>query len=325
LSMDDREKSFEQYKRLIKSFADPCKGIIYHYTSAEGFRGIVERNEIWLTNTEFVNDPTECKALQTERDLFSEGELTNDLVKHAWDEFIKSPRGDNNTYIASFCSGEESLEQWRAYGNFCIGFEAKKLVKNRFNLYQCVYHKEEIKQWILDKEKLRECVDFHPLEKGGAAYYIIMAGYHLIFAASKKYKNESYEYEREIRLIAISNSFHTLKQFPDNRAMFEDDPPIHFRKHSCLDVPVPYVKFFIDEKEVQENREETAEETPRQMKESKLRREKNKKRVLLPIKEILIGPMPYQQEAKIACEILLCEKGYENVEVKASSIPYRGF
>ena len=63
------------------------------------------------------------------------------------------------------------------------------------------------------------------------------------------------------------------------------------------------------------------------MKERRLEEENAKIRELLPIKEILVGPMrdQEQEEAKLACEILLSEKGYEGVEVKASEIPYRGF
>ena len=47
-------------------------------------------------------------------------------------------------------------------------------------------------------------------------------------------------------------------------------------------------------------------------------------RYLLPIREVLIGPMIHQEEAKFACKILLKDKGYENVKVNVSGIPYRG-
>jgi hypothetical protein len=62
--MDDREQHLKQVNELKKTFADPCDEIIYHYTSAKGFQGIIESGEIWLTNTEFVNDTIECKALR---------------------------------------------------------------------------------------------------------------------------------------------------------------------------------------------------------------------------------------------------------------------
>src|SRR4030067_486611 len=142
----------KQYESLIKVFADPCRGVIYHYTSAEGLKGIVENNEIWLTNAAFVNDTTECKALQEEKDLFND-DFSNKYVKDNWKDFIRSPDKETDIYMASFSSGKESLGQWRAYGNFRIGFKAKDLVKKPFNLYKCVYHKEEIKEWILKKSE----------------------------------------------------------------------------------------------------------------------------------------------------------------------------
>lgn len=316
--MDKREKGIEQLKSLIKAFADPCAGIIYHYTSAEGLRGIVESNEIWLTNTEFVNDTTECRALQEETSLFVDDDFSNEYVIDQWRYFIRRPDMDNNTYIASFSRGKESLEQWRAYGNFRIGFEAEKLVKRRLNLYECVYYREEIKKWILNKEMVKEwegdCLDDQAKR---------MAAHSLLFGASKKYKNEHYQKEKEVRLIGVS---HHTWSYPNSPSMYEDDPPIHFRDHPTYKIPVPYVKFFVEGQEEQENKqEERTRETARQMKERKLNEEKNKRRELLPIKEILIGPMLRQEEARIACEILLGEKGYENVEVNASNIPYRGF
>jgi hypothetical protein len=61
-----------------------------------------------------------------------------------------------------------------------------------------------------------------------------------------------------------------------------------------------------------------------QMKERKLKEEAAKQRELLPITEVMVGPMAYQKEAKAACEILLSERGYEQVPVTESDIPYRG-
>jgi hypothetical protein len=62
-----------------------------------------------------------------------------------------------------------------------------------------------------------------------------------------------------------------------------------------------------------------------QIKEEKRKKEKGQKRSLLPIQEIWIGPTPHKEETKLACEILLREKGYKDVQIKLSEIPYRGF
>jgi hypothetical protein len=325
--MDNRKKRIEQLKKLVRAFSDPCfsdpcESTIYHYTSAAGLRGIIENHEIWLTNTAFVNDTTECKALRNEECLFAEDEFTHSFAVEQWRNFRSNPDKANNTYIASFSRGEESLQQWHAYGNFRIGFEAKKLTKHSFNLYECVYYRQEIKSWILEKEKVQEwegdCLN--DSTKRAAAFA-------LFHAARMKYKSQYYENEKEVRLIAISN--HSWTVWFDNESdyhcsMFKYDPPIHFRDHPVYRVPIPYVKLILSNEEDEGYREEK-EETAIQMKERKLKEERDRKRLLLPITEVRIGPMLHQEEAEVACEILLGEKGYRDVEVNTSKIPYRGF
>jgi hypothetical protein len=302
----------------MSAFADPIDEVIYHYTSAEGLRGIIENSEIWLTNVSFVNDMTECKALQEEKILFDDNDFTNKLVRDCWKDFVDYSHNDYDTYIASFSRGDESLDQWRGYGNFRIGFEPNNLISPYSNLYSCVYSKDEIKNWILAKEKVKEWEgeSLNDEYKWGAAF-------NLIYAASKKYKNAYFEKEREVRLIAVSH--HTWEPYPNSPSMYEKGPPIHYRDHPVFKVPIPYVKFFRDDGEPKDNTDLILSETSKQMKGRKLDEETTKKKGLLPITEILIGPMLHQKEAEIACEILLKDKGYEKVKVKVSVIPYRGF
>jgi len=299
----------------MAAIADPVDEVIYHYTSAEGLRGIIENSEIWLTNVAFVNDKTECKALQEEKALFKDKDFTNSFVRDMWNRFDRHPDDNFDTYIASFSRGPETLDQWRAYGNFRIGFNANKLMSPRSNVYQCVYIKNKIKNWILKKERLKEWQGNSLTDeyKRGAAY-------NLIYAASMKYKNSHFKNEREVRLISISH--HTWKPFPNSPSMFKDDPPIHYRNHPVYKTPVPYIKFIIDKDEAQPI---IVSETEIEMKQRKLKEENIRKRDLLPIVEILVGPMLHQEEARISCKILLSDKGYENVKTNLSKIPYRGF
>ena len=247
--MNDRQNRISQYERLTSAIADQVDDVIYHYTSAEGLRGIIANSEIWLSNVSFVNDTTECTALQEESDLFDDYKFTNSFVRDQWESFVRSPDNIHNIYIASFSRGEESLEQYRAYGNYRIGFKANKLISRGYYLYQCVYNKEEIKKWIIEKEKMNEWEGeyLNDQYKRGAASI-------LIFAASKKYKNKYYKQEREVRLISVSN--HSWGIYTNSSSMFEKEPPIHFRDHSAYKVPVPYVKFIIKDNE--ENMDDSA-------------------------------------------------------------------
>jgi hypothetical protein len=334
--MNDREQHLKQVEQLIKTFADPCEGTIYHYTTGEGFLGIVESGELWLTNTEFVNDISECNALQQEMDLFGIDELTfNRYVDKWWKYYSRRNNERNNYYIASFSKEPDSLEQWRAYGDVCIGFRAERLKKSGFSLHECVYSKEEIKSWLLKRAKAKEWMLDEPdrtisYVRDGVATTRYEEGrdraaFSLIFEASIKLKHSCYRNEKEVRLLAVSN--HNWR-YPNSPFMYEKDPPIYFRRHPGFRVAVPYVKFFLPtlpeggEYDFSENQRG---KTELQVKQEKREKEKKHKRELLPIQEIWIGPTPHKEETKVSCEILLHEKGYKDVQINVSEIPYRGF
>lgn len=318
--MVNRDKKIEHFLNLINAFSDQCDDVIYHYTSSDGLKGIAENSELWLTNTAFVNDTSECKAFGNEIGTLDVGEINNKHVINGWDNFKRQP-DSNNTYIASFSKGEEYiLEQLRAYGNFRIGFDAKEIRKNKFNLFRCVYTKDEIIQWITEKSNLpewnSELLDNEWKEA---------AAYNLIYAATRKYKNIHFKNEKEVRLVVHSN--HTWGIYTNSPSMYASDPPIYYRSHPRYHFPVPYVKFTLAEKTTESNTNEKSKlESAMEIKRRKLSEEKSQPRKLLPITEVLIGPMPHQNEAKLACEILLSDKGYTNVKVvETRDIPYRGF
>lgn len=334
MASDDREKRIEQLKKLLETFADPGDGTIYHYTSAPGFQGIIENRELWLTNTEFVNDITECKMLQEEakNGLFNEEELSfNKYLKERWKDFICG-KESNNYYIASFSKESDSLEQWRAYGSFCIGFDVQKLRKDNFRLYECVYDNGAIKKWMLDKAKVEEWRLDDPdhtktVEKNGitrgSCDNRYMAASELIASAKIKFKHPCYINEKEVRLFAVSYS---NWDYPKSPGLYKRDPAIHFRSHPAYKLPVPYVKFIVPERGAESDSQDDYEgKAEYQVKTEKHGKEKNQKRAILPIKVVWIGPGPHQDKMKLASEILLREKGYKDVQVESSKIPYRGF
>lgn len=316
------EKNLKQLQRLLATFKDPVRGTVYHYTSAEGFRGIVANSEIWLTNTAFVNDTTECRMFWDlkKEDVFGTGPFQNRLVEAYWDDWaeIRCKQRDSTYYIASFSSRENQLQQYRAYGGFCIGFEATALQARGFDLYRCVYTTKQINEWIRKKSESERWTDVCERDAKNAAR-------DLMNAASIKYKSEHYRREYEVRLFCKSQ--HVWERWPKTPLMYEREPPIHSRDHMVYRIPVLYVKFFTAIEEAKGDlpwAECTPTETGREMKDRRLKEEDRASRGLLPITKIWIGPMAHQDEAKLACEIMLQEKGYENVPVIASDIPYRG-
>jgi hypothetical protein len=316
-----RADKYETLRKLIQAFSEPYQGTVYHYTGADGISGIVDKHEIWMSNTTFMNDTTELKALENATGILKDNDFTNDAVKEHWHKMHKivdrtrtNEMTEPDYYMASFSRKRDSLEQWRAYGNFCIGFEAGKLaiIRRKIFLYECLYTEDELRKWILAKERIPEWTSLPDEQRDNAAY-------NLVHVAPMKYKNKHFSTEEEIRLVAIS---HHNWVYANSPGTYEDDLPIHFRPHRLYGFPLPYLKFFIERKS--NNRPQGTQETETQMKERKLNEEAAKQRELLPIAEVIVGPMAHQREAKTACEILLSERGYKQVTVRVSDIPYRG-
>lgn len=269
---------------LFKPFPQQYRGNIYHYTSVDGIIGIVTKHEIWMSDTAFMNDTTELKRLQ---DTPPQG-IENEYVKKAWETLnVKKPFSGNkqvNHYMASFSKKKDSLEQWRAYGNYCIGFDAKKLNTQKCSfLCSCIYNDKEIIDWINQQGYI---VNSSERDR-------MLMAYILLHVASMKYKDSHFAKEQEVRLIARMSNSHN-----NGRTKV----PVYFRPHPIYRFPIPYFKFAI-RNDCKDSRQEDE---------------------LLPIKEIIIGPMAHRNEAKDSCEKLLTEQGYSGVPVNLSQIPYRG-
>lgn len=105
---------------------------LYHYTGQTGFIGIISQSKIWATHTQYLND---------RREYLHAIDLLRDRIKHH--STSASPEDKKflsqmtealaianvekvNVCICSFSEESDSLSQWRAYGSptsgFAIGF-----------------------------------------------------------------------------------------------------------------------------------------------------------------------------------------------------------
>jgi len=92
-----------------------------HYTSIEGFLGILKTRKIWASNVMYLNDKKELiHALNSIKNPISEIIKTlpnKPNICNALKLFSDSVNVENipDTYAACFCDGEDKLSMWRGY------------------------------------------------------------------------------------------------------------------------------------------------------------------------------------------------------------------
>lgn len=101
---------------------------VYHYTTLEGLKGIFDSGELWLSDYSYLNDANEMShganlIIQIANEMLKAPEYREATgVLKAWVDGIT--KIDHRICVASFSSDGDNLSQWRAYGNFAIGFDA---------------------------------------------------------------------------------------------------------------------------------------------------------------------------------------------------------
>ena len=195
--------------------------VLYHYTSIEGFKGIIDSKEIWATAANhLLNDPTEIThakeiALEILRKRKSDFNSKGELYNNCKSAIESSDRSKDFQCICSFSEEGDLLSQWRAYcpkGGVSIGFSGERIennigdpciqdgicVENYYNdyiresyIYKCIYDPDE------QEKKIDELIGF--LLKHANCQ---VAGFFwkMIQTFSYSFKHKSFEEEKEWRL-----------------------------------------------------------------------------------------------------------------------------
>jgi len=133
---------------------------LYHYTTAEGLKGIAEENRIRATNIFYMNDSEELRGgLRLFENKLEELASTHEIYSQALREirswFLGEGQGLSlertvQIYACCFSEKKDVLSQWRAYcpeGGFAVGFRRSKveaLVKGEdLALSRCLYRRDE--------------------------------------------------------------------------------------------------------------------------------------------------------------------------------------
>ncbi|UPJ50250.1 DUF2971 domain-containing protein [Bradyrhizobium sp. 200] len=101
---------------------------LYHYTDANGLKGIIENQEIWFTDFRYLNDPSELShGMNLAHGVIAKGVAGASWIKHFYAMLGGMFSIDNFSdhirfFIASFSRDRDELGQWRAYADNGRGF-----------------------------------------------------------------------------------------------------------------------------------------------------------------------------------------------------------
>lgn len=155
-------------------FSRPPPRELFHYTSLDGARGIIEGKALRLTKAAYLNDSSELgygirlfrEAAERIGNRF--GSAQRRILDETGDRLGAFAR--TNICVASFCEHGDLLSQWRAYGSragrgLALGFRGDALGQlNRSDwaqLFRCVYEPAEQNRIV------EELIEVLLLSRGG--------------------------------------------------------------------------------------------------------------------------------------------------------------
>ena len=154
--IDDQRTIIEQekdwaYARIAQDFsivATPSEiPKLYHYTNAQGFKGIIESKALHLSDVLFMNDRDELKhsinimKMLLKEAAFDADECDRELVycyTNALVERFLNGSGQMKFFVSSFSQDRDQLSQWRGYGGgrngYALTFDFSRSFLQRDNL-----------------------------------------------------------------------------------------------------------------------------------------------------------------------------------------------
>jgi hypothetical protein len=326
------------------------RGLLYHYTSLEGLLGIIQSESIRATHVRCLNDHTEFRnafdSKYTEALIKSLDWIAKEKPVAEWFARLLPQDKDHDAFLTSFTDdeavseGEESrpgdrLSQWRAYasgsGGFSLGFDSTQILagwnkcplkatKGRIRRIRCLYSAEDKEKIIreigaysrkylqdfLAEEKNAFVEEKHREPNEGenlvffkkSAIRVLAASFVHYFSCAGGFKDEAFSEEHEWRILFVVNRQNLLEK----QLLTQGIPIIHFRSGRFGVTPFIELPLGLT--------------TPNS-----------------PLRRIVIGPSPHEDEAVRAVEFLLASRGIkiktkkspEGVEVLPSQIPYRNW
>ena len=289
--------------------------VLYHYTSLQGFIGLMQNKSIWCSHCEFLNDSSEFVhalkfASHTTSRIFMEDDYLNAFSWLISETVHKLELESRQVFVTSFSEKADLLSQWRGYcpqgAGVAIGFDKKLLneyaVNHGIRLEKCMY--ETSTQAQLINGLIDECLEHFPP----------------ILNVSRRDYDEM-TLEDRCRYEVDS---HIFIQKPQNRAEVQ---PLFDKLVENINFSAPLMKHqgFHEEAEWRFIACNPIVDVHYRASKSHL-----VPYLILPIikefpeiiKDIYIGPNPRPHKCEQSIELLLKTENFKNVEIHRSKIPF---
>jgi hypothetical protein len=195
---------------------------LFHYTDADGLRGIINSGSLWATHIDYLNDSQEFKHAYGLINSIIDGLLGGEqnqttvrlrLIKDWFQRHFILWRAVLAPYVVCFCEKGNLLSQWRAYAadgsGFSLEFDPGRLMQGlssngpdvfpNIKLFKAVYDESEQKRLILlALEQLLAAFDSHRQED-------VLGWVPLVFSEMNVcFKHPAFAEEQEWRLVYMA-------------------------------------------------------------------------------------------------------------------------
>lgn len=273
--------------------------IIYHYTDAKGLFGILDTKQIWASSYRYMNDaqefyygfdliseiiPSQLPFLPSNFSDYPVGNFTN-IIKN-----LKLFYDLDIIFVASFSVENEgdSLNQWRGYAGlhsgYSLGFSRENM--NSINLGTRLIKCSYDKEEQLNK--IRKIIDKYL----SAAIAELRSGSHDDFGEFVIYSDHARIAAQEMALLSPELKHDAFSEEKEWRLvvgplLFNDERICYRDSERGI---IPYFKIDFN---------------------------------ATALKHIIVGPGPNKERNELSLRQMLKSKGFENVKVSVSKIPFR--
>ena len=296
--------------------------VLYHYTTQEGLLGILEKQEIWATDVRFLNDVEEFEAglevahqmaTESASEAGADGEKTVrwfvDTLRHSFSEapiFSISLTGALKSVERAFSDVDDPgdrLNMWRGYASrgicYSVGLTPGEMAVDLdgVDLQECSYlpgtKREYLRPAMNDFGDLLNACNARRLAKVGSGVDVQRA-------------MDEMRDDLDAQLPSV---------LPDLKAQIAACKHEGFweEREWRLTVAPPV------------NDERVFHTSGRFGVTPRIAVRLHGSDGLLPIRRIVVGPSPHKADALESLRGLLLKRGYRNVEISASRIPYRNW